>query len=174
MKFVQIIDFEAERIDEMRELDVDAFRAKRAGLVARRNSELALARRCPGRLPVSETLPHSDKEAVVLRDDLIKSMQDLPEYTCPSAGHVHEHRGPRTPSTWARSTSCTCPAATLPGKKVRRATSSTKSSGTPATKCRQPSARLPSRSSGRKTSGCSPVMESMPSTSTRHTFLSCR
>ncbi|WP_329280561.1 hypothetical protein [Streptomyces sp. NBC_01451] len=83
VKFVQIIDFETERIDEMRELDVDAFRAQRPGFVARRNSELALARRCPGSLPVSESLPHSDKEVVVLRDDLIKSMQDLLEHTCP-------------------------------------------------------------------------------------------
>ncbi|CAM5689097.1 hypothetical protein [Streptomyces coeruleorubidus] len=75
--------------------DVDAFRAKRPGLVARRDTELALARRYLGRLPVSEALPGSDKEVVVLRDDLIKSMQDLPEHTFPSVEQlVHRHRDP--------------------------------------------------------------------------------
>ncbi|MER6134094.1 DJ-1/PfpI family protein [Streptomyces sp. NPDC001815] len=75
--------------------DVDTFRAKRPGLVARRDSELSLARRYLGRLPVSETLPGSDKEVVVLRDDLVKSMQDLPEYTYLSIEQlVLRHRDP--------------------------------------------------------------------------------
>ncbi|WP_406196110.1 DJ-1/PfpI family protein [Streptomyces europaeiscabiei] len=75
--------------------DVDTFRAKRPGLVARRDSELALARRYLGRLPVSESLPGSDKEVVVLRDDLIKSMQDLPEHSYLSIEQlVHRHRDP--------------------------------------------------------------------------------
>ncbi|MGI5423890.1 DJ-1/PfpI family protein [Streptomyces sp. CA-179760] len=75
--------------------DVDSFRAKRPELVARRDSELALARRYLGRLPVSESLPNSDKEVVVLRDDLIKSMQDLPEHTFPSVEQlVRRHRDP--------------------------------------------------------------------------------
>ncbi|MCX5367010.1 hypothetical protein OG864_50955 [Streptomyces sp. NBC_00124] len=75
--------------------DVDAFRAKRPQLVARRDSELALARRYLGRLPVSEALPGSDKEVVVLRDDLIKSMQDLPEHSYLSIEQlVHRHRDP--------------------------------------------------------------------------------
>ncbi|RYE40167.1 MAG: hypothetical protein EOP24_41830 [Hyphomicrobiales bacterium] len=76
--------------------DVDAFRAKRPGLIARRDSELALARRYLGRLPVSEALPNSDKEVVLLRDDLIKSMQDLPENTYPSVEQlVRRHRDPQ-------------------------------------------------------------------------------
>lgn len=75
--------------------DVDAFRAERPGLVARRDNELALAARYLGRLPVSESLPNSDKEVVLLRDDLIKSMQDLPEHTYPSVEQlVRRHRDP--------------------------------------------------------------------------------
>ncbi|MEH0546609.1 hypothetical protein QA802_27070 [Streptomyces sp. B21-105] len=75
--------------------DVDTFRAKRPELVARRDSELALSCRYLGRLPVSESLPGSDKEVVVLRDELIKSMQDLPEHTFPSVEQlVHRHRDP--------------------------------------------------------------------------------
>ncbi|WP_329280530.1 DJ-1/PfpI family protein [Streptomyces sp. NBC_01451] len=68
--------------------DVDTFRTKRPELVARRDSELALARRYLGRLPVSESLPGSDKEVVVLRDDLIKAMQDLPEHSFPSVDQL--------------------------------------------------------------------------------------
>ncbi|MBV1940449.1 hypothetical protein KUF83_28345, partial [Streptomyces sp. BV286] len=75
--------------------DVDTFRAKRPELVARRDSELALSRRYLGRLPVSEALPNSDKEVVVVRDELIKSMQDLPEHTFPSVEQlVRRHRDP--------------------------------------------------------------------------------
>jgi putative intracellular protease/amidase len=75
--------------------DVDTFRADRPGLVARRDSELALAGRYLGRLPVSEALPNSDPEVVLLRDDLIKSVQDLPEHTFPSVEQlVRRHRDP--------------------------------------------------------------------------------
>ena len=75
--------------------DVDAFRADRPELVARRDSELALSGRYLGRLPVSESLPNSDKEVVLLREDLIKSMQDLPEHTFPSVEQlVRRHRDP--------------------------------------------------------------------------------
>ncbi|MEV0227433.1 hypothetical protein [Streptomyces sp. NPDC050704] len=75
--------------------DADTFRAKRPHLVARRDSELALARSYLGRVPVSEALPGSDKEVVVLRDELIKSMQDLPEHTYLSIEQlVHRHRDP--------------------------------------------------------------------------------
>ncbi|MEQ0564219.1 DJ-1/PfpI family protein [Amycolatopsis sp. NEAU-NG30] len=75
--------------------DVDVFRAERPGLVARRDRELALAGHYLGRLPVSEALPNSDKEVVLLRDDLVKSMQDLPEHTYPSVEQlVRRHRDP--------------------------------------------------------------------------------
>lgn len=75
--------------------DVDTFRAERPALVARRDRELALSGRYLGRLPVSEALPNSDKEVVLLRDDLIKSMQDLPEHTYPSVEQlVRRHRDP--------------------------------------------------------------------------------
>lgn len=75
--------------------DVDTFRAERPALVARRDSELALAGRYLGRLPVSESLPNSDREVVLLRDDLIKSAQDLPEHTFASVEQlVRRHRDP--------------------------------------------------------------------------------
>ncbi|BBC38518.1 hypothetical protein SGFS_098120 [Streptomyces graminofaciens] len=81
--------------------DVGVFYTRRPELVARRDSELALARRYLGRLPVSEALPNSDKEVVLLRDELIKSMQDLPEHTYPSVEQlVHRHRDSEDKVVW--------------------------------------------------------------------------
>ncbi len=78
--------------------DVDRYRARRPELIARRDAELELAYRHLGRLPVSAVLPNSDKEVALLRDDLARTFQALPERTYLSARQlVERHRDPNDP-----------------------------------------------------------------------------
>ncbi|WSQ14293.1 hypothetical protein OG604_44805 [Streptomyces sp. NBC_01231] len=94
MKFVQIIDFETGRIDEMRELDGGRSAPSGPGSSPAGTVNSPSPATTWAACPSPRRCRTVTKEVVVLRDDLIKSMQDLPEHTCP--------------------------AVPLPGKKVRR------------------------------------------------------
>jgi putative intracellular protease/amidase len=73
----------------------EALRAKNPKLLERRNAELALARRQLGRIPVSEPLPKSDKEAISIRDEVVSSLEDSPRRTYHSIQHlIEQHRDP--------------------------------------------------------------------------------
>ena len=73
----------------------EAFRAKNPKLLERRNAELALARRHLGRIPVSEPLPKTDKEAISIRDEVVSSLEDSPRRTYHSIQHlIEKHRDP--------------------------------------------------------------------------------
>jgi len=61
-------------------LDPDHLRAANAGLRERRDAELVLARRHLGRITVSEPLPHTDKEAASIRDEVVRGFAALPEH----------------------------------------------------------------------------------------------
>lgn len=79
----------------------EALRAKNPKLVARRNAELELARRQLGRIPVSEPLPKSDKEAISIRDEVVASFEDSPRRTYHSIQHlVEQHRDPAADFTF--------------------------------------------------------------------------
>lgn len=54
-------------------------RDKHPELVARRESELALLRRHLGRMPVSQNLPNTDVEAASIRDEVVATLDGLPE-----------------------------------------------------------------------------------------------
>ncbi len=54
-------------------------REKNPELVARRESELALLRRRLGRMPVTQNLPKTDAEAASIRDEVVASLDGLPE-----------------------------------------------------------------------------------------------
>jgi putative intracellular protease/amidase len=74
---------------------VTGYRARRADLAARRESELALIRRHLGKLPVSDVLPNTDRDAAAYRAELVGSMSELPERTFLSAQQaVSRHRDP--------------------------------------------------------------------------------
>ncbi|GAA4838213.1 hypothetical protein GCM10023221_14480 [Luteimicrobium xylanilyticum] len=60
-------------------LTPDQLRERNPKLVARREAELDLARRQLGRLPVSEPLPKTDREAISIRDEVIASFAGVPE-----------------------------------------------------------------------------------------------
>ncbi|MGW2016721.1 hypothetical protein [Streptomyces sp. NPDC001927] len=57
----------------------EGMRKKNPKLVKRRNDELALGRRHLGRIPVSEPLPKTDKEAISIRDEVVAGFEALPE-----------------------------------------------------------------------------------------------
>ncbi|MFF3376954.1 hypothetical protein ACFYXF_28880 [Streptomyces sp. NPDC002680] len=57
----------------------ETLRAKNPALLERRNAELALARRHLGRIPVSEALPRTDREAASIRDEVVAGFASLPE-----------------------------------------------------------------------------------------------
>ncbi|MFD3948047.1 hypothetical protein [Streptomyces sp. NPDC058579] len=57
----------------------EGLRKKNPKLVKRRNDELALGRRHLGRIPVSEPLPKTDKEAISIRDEVVAGFEALPE-----------------------------------------------------------------------------------------------
>ncbi|MFE9445616.1 hypothetical protein ACFYO2_43325 [Streptomyces sp. NPDC006602] len=59
---------------------VEEVREKNPELVARRDAELALLRRHLGRMPVSPNLPNTDKEGGSIREDLVASLEALPEH----------------------------------------------------------------------------------------------
>ncbi|QJT04438.1 hypothetical protein G9272_32505 [Streptomyces asoensis] len=70
-------------------------RAKNPALLERRNAELALARRHLGRIPVSQPLPRTDREAASIRDDVVASFESLPQHHYHSiADLIRRHRDP--------------------------------------------------------------------------------
>ncbi len=78
--------------------DVDKFRRARPGLLARRESELQTAYELLGRIAVSESLPNTDKEAKLVRDEIGESFAALPERTYYSARElVDRNRDPQDP-----------------------------------------------------------------------------
>jgi hypothetical protein len=78
--------------------DADTFRQRRPQLLARRDAELATAYQLLGRLPVSQPLPNTDKEAKLVRDDLVTAFAALPEHPYHSARElVERNRDPQDP-----------------------------------------------------------------------------
>lgn len=76
--------------------DVDMFRQKRPKLIARRQAELETAYKLLGKIPVSNPLPNTDKEAMLVRDDIVKTFEDLPEHTYYSVRElVEKNRDPQ-------------------------------------------------------------------------------
>jgi putative intracellular protease/amidase len=77
---------------------VAEYRRRRPALVARREEDLALIRRHLGRLPVSEVLANTDRDAAEYRDGLVSSMRELDEHTFFSLREVvTHHRDPLNP-----------------------------------------------------------------------------
>ncbi|CPW33846.1 Uncharacterised protein [Mycobacteroides abscessus] len=75
--------------------DIDAFRRRHSGLVARRDLELRSLEQHLGRVPVSQTLPNTEREVATFRAELVGrlSRRDLP--VVHSFPHlVHKHRDP--------------------------------------------------------------------------------
>ncbi|HEU4397245.1 MAG TPA: hypothetical protein VFU54_05330 [Actinomycetota bacterium] len=78
--------------------DVATFRQRRPQALARRDAELATAYQLLGRLPVSESLPNTDKEAKLIRDDIVRAFAALPEHPYHSARElVERNRDPQDP-----------------------------------------------------------------------------
>ncbi|MFI1031528.1 hypothetical protein [Streptomyces sp. NPDC020951] len=72
-----------------------AMRAKNPALLERRDAELALARRHLGRIPVSQALPRTDREAASIRDEVVASFESLPEHHYHSIPElIRRHRDP--------------------------------------------------------------------------------
>jgi putative intracellular protease/amidase len=72
-----------------------SMRAKNPALLERRNAELALARRHLGRIPVSQALPRTDREAASIRDDVVASFESLPQRRYHSIPElIRRHRDP--------------------------------------------------------------------------------
>jgi putative intracellular protease/amidase len=74
----------------------EELRAKNPELLKRRDTELALARRLLGRLPVSQPLPKSDAEAVSIRDEVVAGFEQAPQRTYLSIRELierHRDRG---------------------------------------------------------------------------------
>jgi hypothetical protein len=75
--------------------DAHTFRQRRPQLVARRDAELAGAYQLLGRLPVSQPLPNTDKEAKLI---LVTAFAALPEHPHHSARElVERNRDPQDP-----------------------------------------------------------------------------
>ncbi|WP_043671693.1 type 1 glutamine amidotransferase family protein [Streptomyces xylophagus] len=73
----------------------EKLREKNPDLVKRRETELALARRFLGRIPVSEALPRTDAEAVSVRGDVVAGFEALPQREYLSIQQLIErHRDP--------------------------------------------------------------------------------
>ena len=69
------------QLEQVLRFDVRRYRRRHAVLVERRETELRLARRYLGRVPVSALLPNSDKEVGLLREEVVDSFDMLPEHT---------------------------------------------------------------------------------------------
>ncbi|WP_078313125.1 MULTISPECIES: hypothetical protein [unclassified Mycobacterium] len=80
----------ATTAEEALGFDADKFRARRPELIARRDSELDLAYRYLGNVPVSEVLPRTDKEVAPLRDEIAARFASLPSKTYFSAQQLVE------------------------------------------------------------------------------------
>src|SRR6266508_3655930 len=78
--------------------DVNTFRQRRSELLTRRQGELQTAYKLLGKIPVSESLPNTDKEAKLVRDDIVKAFEALPEHTYYSVRElVERNRDPQDP-----------------------------------------------------------------------------
>lgn len=87
---------------EVKRLSPQRLREKNPGLLERRNDELALAHRLLGRLPVSQSLPKTDEEAVAIRDDVVAGFDALPQHEYLSIPQLIErHRDPADAFTLA-------------------------------------------------------------------------
>ncbi len=76
--------------------DVNTFRQRRPELLTRRQGELQTAYKLLGKIPVSESLPNTDKEAKLVRDDIVKAFEALPEHTYYSVRElVERNRDPQ-------------------------------------------------------------------------------
>lgn len=85
-----------------RSFEIDRYRQRRAALIARREQELRLLERHLGRLPVSEVLPNTDREAAAFRPELVRRLATLPEQTFPSVeALVRRHRDPHDQFSFA-------------------------------------------------------------------------
>jgi putative intracellular protease/amidase len=86
-----------------RSFDVDRYRQRHATLVERREQELQLLERHLGRLPVSEILPNTEREATAFRPDLVRRLAKLPTQTFHSLeALVRRHRDPDDEFTFAQ------------------------------------------------------------------------
>ncbi|WTX00135.1 hypothetical protein OG216_45320 [Streptomycetaceae bacterium NBC_01309] len=73
----------------------ERLRRKNPALLERRDAELALSRRHLGRIPVSDPLPRTDKEAASIRDEVVAGFEALPEKPYVSIQElVERHRDP--------------------------------------------------------------------------------
>ncbi|MFJ1747930.1 hypothetical protein ACIOJD_17015 [Streptomyces sp. NPDC088116] len=73
----------------------EKLREKNPDLLKRRESELALAHRLLGRIPVSEPLPRTDAEAISVRDDAVAGFDALPQRQYLSIPQlIQRHRDP--------------------------------------------------------------------------------
>ncbi|WP_019069201.1 hypothetical protein [Streptomyces hokutonensis] len=73
----------------------EKLREKNPDLLKRRESELALARRLLGRIPVSEPLPKTDAEAISVRADVVADFETSPQREYLSIQQLIErHRDP--------------------------------------------------------------------------------
>jgi hypothetical protein len=85
-----------------RSFDIEHYRQRHADLVARREAELQVLERHLGRLPVSEILTNTDREAAAFRPELIRRLAALPERTLHSVeALVRRHRDAQDAFTFA-------------------------------------------------------------------------
>lgn len=81
---------------------VDAYRRNHADLVERRERELELMQRHLGRLPVTEPLPSTDREALAVRTELLQRSESWPTQPYVSVQDlVYRHRDPADDFTLA-------------------------------------------------------------------------
>lgn len=95
--------------------DLDRYRRRHAALVQRREQELRLLERHLGRLPVSEILPNTDREAAAFRPALLGRLAALPAQRFSSVeALVRGHRDPQDQFSFADYDFLHAPAATPP------------------------------------------------------------
>lgn len=84
-------------LDQRRDsFDIESYRQRHASLVARREQELQLLERHLGRIPVSEVLPNTEREAAAFRTELVARLARLPEHTFLSVEElILRHRDPQ-------------------------------------------------------------------------------
>jgi putative intracellular protease/amidase len=82
--------------------DADRYRRRHAALVQRREQELRLLERHLGRLPVSEILPNTDREAAAFRPELVRRLEALqPQRFYSVEALVRRHRDPHDQFSFA-------------------------------------------------------------------------
>ena len=75
----------------------EQLREKNPKLLARRETELALSRRLIGKMPLSEVLPNTDREAASIRGNIVASFEDLPHHSYYSIAQlISMHRDPES------------------------------------------------------------------------------